>query len=151
MTKAPIALQELRRRIYWKAKAEKAHRFWGIFVHVTRKETLEEACRIAKRNGGAAGSDGQTFEAIETVGLDGFLAALRDDLETGRYKPHPNRRVDIPKEQGKFRTLQIPNRPGTLPPARRNRNHVAAFAARSTSLSQPRSTPGRLCGLQTTG
>lgn len=54
MTKAPIALQELRRRIYWKAKSEKAHRFWGIFVHVTRKETLEEAYRIAKRNGGAA-------------------------------------------------------------------------------------------------
>ena len=108
MTKAPIALQELRRRIYWKAKSEKAHRFWGIFVHVTRKETLEEAYRIAKRNGGAAGIDGQTFEAIETVGLDAFLAAIRDDLETGRYKPHPNRRVDIPKEQGKFRTLQIP-------------------------------------------
>ena len=94
--------------IYRKAKSEKAHRFWGIFVHVTRKETLEEPYRIAKRNGGAAGIDGQTFEAIETVGLDGFLAAIRDDLETGRYKPHPNRRVDIPKEQGKFRTLQIP-------------------------------------------
>ena len=41
MIKAPIALQELRRRIYRKAKSEKAHRFWGIFVHVTRTETLE--------------------------------------------------------------------------------------------------------------
>ena len=50
------ALQELRRRIYWKAKSEKAHRFWGIFVHVTRKETLEEAYRIAKRNGGVRSS-----------------------------------------------------------------------------------------------
>ena len=59
MTKAPIGLQELRRRIYRKAKSEKAHRFWGIFVHVTRTETLEEAYRIAKRNGGAAGIDGQ--------------------------------------------------------------------------------------------
>jgi len=108
MTKAPIALQELRRRIYRKAKSEKAHRFWGIFVHVTRTETLEEAYHIAKRNGGAAGIDGQTFDSIETTGLEGFLADIKDDLETGRYKPHPNRRVDIPKEQGKFRTLQIP-------------------------------------------
>ena len=108
MTKAPIALQELRRRIYRKAKSEKAHRFWGIFVHVTRKETLEEAYRIAKRNGGAAGIDGQTFETIETAGLNDFLADIKGDLETGRYKPHPNRRVDIPKEQGKFRTLQFP-------------------------------------------
>jgi retron-type reverse transcriptase len=108
MTKTPIALQELRRRIYRKAKSEKAHRFWGIFVHVTRKETLEEAYRIAKRNGGAAGIDGQTFATIETAGLECFLADIKDDLETGRYKPHPNRRVDIPKEQGKVRTLQIP-------------------------------------------
>ena len=108
MTKAPIALQELRRRIYRKAKSEKAHRFWGIFVHVTRKETLEEAYRIAKRNGGAAGIDGQTFVTIETAGLECFLADIRDDLETGRYKPHPNRRVDIPKDQGRVRTLQIP-------------------------------------------
>jgi len=99
MTKAPIALQELRRRIYWKAKSEKAHRFWGIFVHVTRKETLKEAYRIAKRNGGAAGIDGQTFEAIETVGLDGFLAAIRDDLETGRYKPHPNAGWTSPRKR----------------------------------------------------
>ena len=50
MTKAPIALQELRRRIYWKAKSEKAHRFWGIFVHVTRKETLEEAYRNVRHD-----------------------------------------------------------------------------------------------------
>src|ERR1035437_65087 len=109
MTKAPIALQELRRRIYRKAKSENAHRFWGIFVHVTRKETLEEAYRIAKRNGGAAGIDGQTFETIETAGLNNFVADIKDDLETGRYKPHPNRRVDIPKGNGKFRTLQIPS------------------------------------------
>ena len=54
------------------------------------------------------GIDGQTFATIETAGLEGFLADIKDDLETGRYKPHPNRRVDIPKEQGKFRTLQIP-------------------------------------------
>src|SRR5450759_4184747 len=46
MTKTPIALQELRRRIYRKAKSEKAHRCWGIFVHVTRTETLEVSVRV---------------------------------------------------------------------------------------------------------
>jgi RNA-directed DNA polymerase len=108
MTKAPISLQELRRRIYRKAKSDKTHRFWGVFVHVCRTETLAEAYRIAKRNGGAAGIDGQTFADIESAGLALFLAELRDDLLTGRYEPQPNRRVDIPKSNGKVRTLQIP-------------------------------------------
>ena len=59
MTKAPSNLQELRRRIIYqkarKAKSETTHRFWGLFVHITKTETLEEAYRIAKGNGGAPG------------------------------------------------------------------------------------------------
>jgi len=108
MTKTPIKLQELRRRIYRKAKSEKTHRFWGLFVHVAKIETLEEAYRIAKRNGGAPGIDGQSFRDIESAGRAAFLAAVREDLVTGRYKPKPNRRVEIPKGNGKVRTLQIP-------------------------------------------
>jgi group II intron reverse transcriptase/maturase len=109
MTKAPISLQELRRRIYRKAKSETTHRFWGLFVHITKMETLEEAYCIAKSNGGAAGVDGLKFQDIETAGRPGFLAAVREDLITGRYKPMPNRRVEIPKGNGKVRTLQIPS------------------------------------------
>lgn len=108
MTKTPIGLQELRRRIYRKAKSEKTHRFWGLFVHVTKMETLEEAYRIAKGNGGAPGIDGQSFGDIESAGRSAFLKAVREDLVTGRYKPMSNRPVEIPKGNGKFRTLQIP-------------------------------------------
>jgi RNA-directed DNA polymerase len=108
MTKAPINLQDLRRRMYRKAKSDKSHRFWGLFVHVTKMETLEEAYRVAKRNGGAPGVDGRTFADIEQAGCVAFLEAIREDLITGRYKPMPNQRVDIPKSNGKVRTLQIP-------------------------------------------
>src|SRR5947209_11281424 len=108
MTKAPISLQDLRRRIYRKAKSDKTHRFWGLFVHITKTGTLEEAYRIAKRNGGAAGMDEQSFSDIEAQGLADILRGIREDLITDRYKPRPNRRVEIPKGNGKVRTLQIP-------------------------------------------
>jgi len=108
MTKAPISLRELRRRIYRKAKSDKTHRFWGLFVHITKVETLEEAYRIAKKNGGAAGVDGQKFSDIESAGRSAFLASVREDLITDRYTPMPNRRVEIPKGNGNVRTLQIP-------------------------------------------
>ena len=108
MIKAPINLQDLRRRIYRKAKSDKMHRFWGIFVHVTKMETLREAYRLAKRNGGAPGTDGLTFNDIEAAGLDEFLSAIRNDLLMGSYQPRKNRKVEIPKDNGKVRTLQIP-------------------------------------------
>lgn len=108
MIKAPADLQELGRRIYRKAKSEKEHRFWGIFVHVTKFEVLEEAYRQAKRNGGAPGVDGLGFEDIESSGTAAFLQALRHDLLEGTYQPKSNRIVKIPKDNGKTRTLQIP-------------------------------------------
>ena len=43
MTKASSSLQDLRRGIYVKAKAEKSWRCWGLFVHVCKLETLSEA------------------------------------------------------------------------------------------------------------
>ena len=108
MTKAPIGLQELRRRIYQKAKSDKQHRFWGIFVHITKIETLKEAYRIAKRNGGAPGIDNQSFEDVEVSGITEFLEEIRAELQNGQYKPMQNRKVEIPKENGKTRTLRIP-------------------------------------------
>ncbi len=107
MTKAPIGLQDLQRRIYCKAKSDKAHRFWGLFVHITKMETLKEAYWRSRRNDGAPGIDGMSFTDVEALGLDRFLEQIRQDLISG-YKPRKNRRVDIPKGNGKVRTLQIP-------------------------------------------
>ena len=108
MIKTPIKLQDLRRRIYRKAKSDKQHRFWGLFVHIAKKETLQEAYLQAKKNKGAPGIDGQSFANIEANGADRFLESLREELLNNKYKPQPNRRVDIPKGNGKYRTLQIP-------------------------------------------
>jgi RNA-directed DNA polymerase len=70
MIKASIGLQDLRRKLYVKAKAEPSWRFWGMYVHVSKMETLEAAYAMAKSNDGAPGIDGVTFEAIETQGVE---------------------------------------------------------------------------------
>ena len=109
MTKAPISLQDLRRRIYVKAKTNPSWRFWGLYVHVCKMDTLTEAYALAKRNKGAPGSDGVTFEAIEARGVECFLEPLRDELVSGTYRPLRNRRQAIPKDGGtKVRVLSIP-------------------------------------------
>src|SRR6267378_90625 len=109
MTKAPISLRDLRRRIYRKAKAEPAWRFWGLYVHVCKLETLREAYRLARNNNGAPGTDGVTFAAIEASGVDGLLQQLRDELLGHSYCPMRLRRVEIPKRGGKgVRVLSIP-------------------------------------------
>ena len=109
MLKAPISLQDLRRRLYIKAKAEPTWRFWGLYVHVSKRETLQEAYRLAKSNDGAPGMDGVTFEAIEAEGVEGFLEQLREELVERRYRPQRLRKVEIPKEGGKMRQLSIPS------------------------------------------
>ena len=108
MTTAPIRLQDLRRRLYVKAKAEKDWRCWGLYVHVTKLETLNAAYTLAKQDNGAPGIDGVTFAAIEEAGVEAFLAQLRAELVSRSYRPLRNRRVEIPKGEGKVRVLGIP-------------------------------------------
>src|SRR5215472_13012218 len=109
MTNAPIRLQDLRRSLYVKAKAEPNWRFWGLYVHVCKRETLYEAYRMAKENGGAPGIDGVTFEAIEESGVESFLRQIRDELITSTYRPMRARKKEIPKDGGKVRVLSIPS------------------------------------------
>lgn len=108
MIKTSISLQELRKRIYIKAKTDKHWRFWGLYCHICKKEVLQESYRNAKANNGSPGVDGKRFEDIESGGLDGFLEEIRQELLNRNYKPLPNLKVEIPKGEGKTRTLGIP-------------------------------------------
>jgi RNA-directed DNA polymerase len=109
MIKAPDDLQDLRRKIYAKAKAEPHWRFWGLYVHVCKRESLRAAYEMAKSNDGAPGSDGVTFEAIEEQGVEDFLEQLRGELIERSYVPLRARKKEIAKEGStKVRTLSIP-------------------------------------------
>ncbi|MFJ1259370.1 group II intron reverse transcriptase/maturase [Cupriavidus sp. CuC1] len=108
MTKASSSLQDLRRGIYVKAKAEPSWRFWGLYVHVCKMETLREAYALARKNNGAPGIDGVTFEAIEAQGVESFLEQIQGELIERTYVPLRARRQEIPKDGGKVRVLSIP-------------------------------------------
>jgi RNA-directed DNA polymerase len=75
---------------------------------VCKLETLQEAYSLAKKNNGAPGIDGVTFTDIEYGGVEGFLEHIREELVTGTYWPMRNRTKEIPKGNGKTRTLGIP-------------------------------------------
>ena len=108
MTKTSISLQDLRRKIYLKAKADKTWRFWGLYVHVCKLETLHWAYQDVKANNGAPGIDGVTFADIEKAGLDAFLGQIQDELVSGTYLPMRNRKRAIPKGPDSVRVLGIP-------------------------------------------
>ena len=108
MIKAPEELQDLRRKLYAKAKAEGSWRGWGLYVHVCKRETLRSAYEMAKQNDGAPGIDGVTFAAIEAQGVAVFLEQIRHELITRTYVPLRCRRVAIPKDVDKVRVLSIP-------------------------------------------
>ena len=95
MIKTPISLQDLRKRIYATAKADKHHRFWGLYVHLCKEETLKEAYRRARQNNGAPGIDGVTFEMIEEAGVEPFLARIQtgDDGDADQRQAQENEPV----------------------------------------------------------
>jgi len=104
----PIAIRTLQRKLYRKAKQEPDFRFYLLYDKIYREDVLKHAYALAKANQGASGVDGQTFEAIESEGLEKWMEGIRKDLRDKVYKPQPVRRVLIPKPGGGERPLGIP-------------------------------------------
>jgi group II intron reverse transcriptase/maturase len=101
-------VEKLQNSLQTKAKAEPAFRFYALWDKVYRKDILLEAYRRCRANAGAAGVDGETFERIETIGVERWLGTLREELKSGNYEPKPLLRVWIPKSNGGQRPLGIP-------------------------------------------
>ena len=78
-----------------------------MLEYILTPDNLNRAYRQVRANKGSGGIDG--------MGVDELLPYLREHkeelvskLESGRYKPRPVRRAEIPKENGKTRPLGIP-------------------------------------------
>ena len=104
----PEKIRTLQRKLYRKAKAEPAFRFYLLYDKIYREDILRHAYALARANAGAPGTDQMTFAAIEALGLERWLAGLREELVSKAYRPDPVRRVSIPKPDGGERPLGIP-------------------------------------------
>jgi RNA-directed DNA polymerase len=96
----PTRIRSLQRKLYRKAKAEPAFRFYALYDKICREDILRHAYALARANAGAPGVDEVTFAQIEAAGVDGWLAGLREELVLKTYRPKPVRRVNIPKPNG---------------------------------------------------
>src|ERR1700681_3248031 len=104
----PSKIRELQIKLYRKAKSEPGYRFYMLYDKVYREDVLAHAYARARANKGASGVDEQTFEEIESAGLEEWLTGIREELRNRTYQPQPVRRVTIPKPGGGERPLGIP-------------------------------------------
>jgi RNA-directed DNA polymerase len=104
----PDKVRTLQRKLYCKAKAEPAFRFYLLYDKICREDILRHAYALARANAVAPGVDWVTFKQIDESGVEAWLAGLREELVSKTYRPDPVRRVAIPKPGGGERPLGIP-------------------------------------------
>ena len=106
---APESVRKLQTALHAKAKESPDFRFYSLSDKVWRADILQAAWHAVRRNGGAAGVDGETVERIKEQGLERWLGELARDLKESTYRPNAVRQVMIPKKQaGELRPLGIP-------------------------------------------
>src|SRR5260370_15203807 len=107
----PESIRRLQRKLYFKAKAEPAFRFYLLYDKICRADILRHAYDLARANRGAPGVDGVTFTVIEAAGVEEWLGGLRKDVVAETYRPQPGRRGDVPQTPGRQRPPPGPAAP----------------------------------------
>jgi RNA-directed DNA polymerase len=104
-------VRALQHALYRAAKADPGRRFHALHDKISRSDVLWRAWVAVRSNNGAPGIDKITLAAVEEYGVTRLLGELAAELEEGRYRPVPARRVYIPKPgvRDEKRPLSIPS------------------------------------------
>ncbi len=100
----------IQRTLHKWADDDQDRRFEDLHNLVCDPATLVVAWERVRANRGSrsAGVDGQTAAYVEQVlGVEQFLAGLREELRSGSYRPDAVKQRAIPKRGGKLRYLGI--------------------------------------------
>lgn len=103
-------VSNLQSKLSHAAKQSLDRKFGALYDKVYREDVLKEAWKRVRSNKGAPGVDEEDIEYIEDeIGVEEFLAKIREELKTYKYKPHPVLRcyIDKPGKPEK-RPLGIP-------------------------------------------
>jgi RNA-directed DNA polymerase len=103
---------EIQTKLHQWAGADRQRRFDDLYNLVADPAFLVTAWNRVRENKGSrsAGVDGRTAYSIEASkqGVVGFLAELRTELKARAFRPLPVRQRQIPKTDGRLRSLGIP-------------------------------------------
>src|SRR5215210_6936836 len=100
----------IQRKLHRWTQDDQDRRFSDLHNLVCDPATLLVAWRRVRANRGSrsAGVDGQTAAYVEKVlGVERFLAGLREELRSGSYRPAAVKQRAISKRGGKLRYLGI--------------------------------------------
>jgi len=103
-------VRTLQIKLFHAAKQSLDRKFGALYDKIYREDVIWEAWRRVKANKGAPGVDKQDFEYIEDViGVDQFLAEVREQLKSDLYRPQLVLRCYIEKPgKPEKRPLGIP-------------------------------------------
>jgi len=108
---AAVRVLGIQRKLHKWASDDRDRRFSDLHNLVCDPAVLMVAWQRVRSNTGSrsAGVDGQTARHVEQqVGVEKFLAGLREELRSGSFRPLPVKERLIPKRGGKFRRLGVP-------------------------------------------